>query len=299
MYITILTPTYNRGENLKKLYKSLLKQKDNRFEWLIVDDGSTDGTKKIIDEFLMDSKINIKYLYKKNGGKHTALNLGIKEINTDLIFIVDSDDYLNDNAIQSINEVHEKYKKREDICGYSFLRMVPNNKINGKMLDANEVIDDYINVRIKGDDMDSDKAEVWKTRCLKEYQFPEFDGEKFLGEDVVWLQLALKYKMVFFNKAIYVSEYLNDGLTKNRRINNINSPLGCYNRAKIALKVCQYRNVRGKYLIKAMMQYQIYARFSKYSLKKIYKECNQKILFVLAFLPSQCVYRKWRKKYVN
>ena len=110
MYITILTPTYNRGENLKKLYKSLLKQKDNRFEWLIVDDGSTDGTKKIIDEFLMDSKINIKYLYKKNGGKHTALNLGIKEINTDLIFIVDSDDYLNDNAIQSINEVHEKYR---------------------------------------------------------------------------------------------------------------------------------------------------------------------------------------------
>lgn len=143
--------------------------------------------------------------------------------------------------------------------------MFPNNKINGKMLDANEVIDDYINVRIKGDDMDSDKAEVWKTRCLKEYQFPEFDGEKFLGEDVVWLQLALKYKMVFFNKAIYVSEYLNDGQTKNRRINNINSPLGCYNRAKIALKVCQYRNVRGKYLIKAMMQYQIYARFSKYS----------------------------------
>ncbi len=299
MYTTILTPTYNRGENLKKLYKSLLEQKDNRFEWLIVDDGSTDDTKKIIDEFLMDSKINIKYLYKKNGGKHTALNLGIKEIHTDLIFIVDSDDYLGDDAIQLVNDVHEKYKKREDICGYSFLRMFPNKKINGKILNANEIIDDYINVRIKGNDIDSDKAEIWKTRYLKEYPFPEFDGEKFLGEDVVWLQLALKYKMVFLSKAIYVSEYLSDGLTKNRRINNINSPIGCYNRAKIALNVCKCRKVRGKYLIKAMMQYQIYAKFSKNSLKEIYKECKQKILFILMFLPSQYVYRKWRKKYVN
>ena len=75
MYTTILTPTYNRGENLKKLYKSLLKQKDNNFEWVIVDDGSTDNTKEIIQQFLQEAKINLKYLYKENGGKHTALNL--------------------------------------------------------------------------------------------------------------------------------------------------------------------------------------------------------------------------------
>ena len=299
MYTTILTPTYNRGENLKKLYKSLLKQKDNNFEWVIVDDGSTDNTKEIIQQFLQEAKINLKYLYKENGGKHTALNFAINKIDTDLIFIVDSDDFLTEDAIECINNIHKKYINREDICGYSFLRMFPSKKINGKPIGKNEIIDDYINIRIKRNDMESDKAEVWKTKCLKEYPFPEFENEKFLGEDIVWLQLALKYKMVFCVKAIYISEYLNSGLTKNRRINNIKSPQGCFIRAKILLFVCKKRKIYGKYLVKSMLQYQIYARFAEIDLRKAFKECNQKMLYMLMFLPAKYLYKKWRRKYVN
>lgn len=299
MYITILTPTYNRGENLKRLYKSLLEQKDCSFEWLIVDDGSTDDTQKIINEFLIESKIKLRYLHRENGGKHRALNLGLKYIETDLVFIVDSDDYLTNDAIECIDCMHEKYKSRSDICGYSFLRMFPNKQINGKIIRENEIIDDYVNIRIKGKDMNSDKAEIWKTKCLKEYQFPEFDNEKFLGEDIVWLQLALKYKMLFCNKAIYISEYLDNGLTRNRRKNNINSPQGCFTKAKISLLVCKKRKIFGKYLIKSMLQYQIYARFAKISLKKAFNECNQKILYILMFFPAKYLYERWRKKYVN
>ena len=109
MKVTILTPTFNRKDNLIKLYNSLLEQKNNNFEWVIVDDGSTDGTEMKVKEFIKENKIKIIYYMKENGGKHTALNFGISKIDTDLTFIVDSDDWLKDNAIDEILSIHSKY----------------------------------------------------------------------------------------------------------------------------------------------------------------------------------------------
>ena len=97
--VTILTPTYNRGELLPRLYGSLLQQTQKNFEWLIVDDGSTDGTEKAISSWMMERSLSIRYIRKENGGKHTALNRGIREIETPLTFIVDSDDWLSKDAV--------------------------------------------------------------------------------------------------------------------------------------------------------------------------------------------------------
>lgn len=90
--VTILTPTYNRAYTLPRLYNSLLNQSDMRFVWVIVDDGSTDNTKALVESFKTDN-FPIMYLYKENGGKHTAVNLGVKYIDTKYTFIVDSDDF--------------------------------------------------------------------------------------------------------------------------------------------------------------------------------------------------------------
>ena len=299
MEITIITPTYNRGENLKKLYESLLNQTNKKFKWLIVDDGSTDNTENIINYFIKQEKLHLKYIKKKNAGKHTALNLGIKQIDTELTFIVDSDDWLTEDAVETILNYHNKYKTKDNLCGYSFLRKFSNEQINGKILKKNEIIDDYINIRINGKDTNSDKAEVWKTKCLKEYYFPEFENEKFLGEDVVWIQLALKYKMVFINQAIYISEYLEDGLTNNRRKNNIKSPNGCYYRAKISINICKKRKVNFKYFIKCLLQYQIYGKFAKKNLKQTFKECEFKIWFIILFPISFILYKKWKHDYIK
>ena len=92
MMITILTPTFNREGGLRNLWDSLQKQTVKDFEWLIVDDGSTDGTKNLITQLQEKSDFQIRYIYKSNGGKHTALNVGIQTICSELIFIVDSDD---------------------------------------------------------------------------------------------------------------------------------------------------------------------------------------------------------------
>ena len=102
MRITVLTPTYNRGGSIQKLYTSLDNQSIKDFEWLIVDDGSLDDTAQVVRKVQKSADFRIRYIYKENGGKHTALNEGIKNIESDLTFIVDSDDWLKPNAIETV-----------------------------------------------------------------------------------------------------------------------------------------------------------------------------------------------------
>ena len=109
---------------MEKLYESLKRQSCKDFEWLVVDDGSTDGTDNLIGQLQEKSEFPVRYIYKSNGGKHTALNVGIQTICSELTFIVDSDDIVTDDAIESILKIHKKYREQNNICGYAFLRDV-------------------------------------------------------------------------------------------------------------------------------------------------------------------------------
>lgn len=291
--ITVLTPTYNRKNLLNRLYDSLCNQTDMDFTWVVVDDGSTDGTEKYIRQIIEQNKICIQYLKKQNGGKHTALNYGIQIVASPLIFIVDSDDYLTNDAIATIKNVHEKYRNETDLCGYSFLREKPTGgflSTSGVPYDG--LKESYVECRINRN-IGGDMAEVWNTECLKLFPFPEFPREKFLGEDVVWIQLAKDYKLRFFNKSIYISDYLEDGLTNNRRRNNIHSPQGCIYRAEVFLKS------RACFLakVKAGLQYTIYGKFAGYSIKDILKKSQYNRFVVSLWLPALALYYFWTIRY--
>ena len=290
MKITVLTPTYNRVDDLKKLYKSLINQTNKEFIWFIIDDGSIDNTEQIVADWKKQKKIQINYMKKENGGKHKAINYAIKNIKTELTFIVDSDDYLTNQAIEIIYKYHDKYKNYIRLCGYSFLRMYPDGKINDKEFPEEEMIGSYIDIRINKD-IGGDKAEVWYTQCLREYPFQEFDGEKFLGEDIVWIDMALKYMMVHINIPIYIGDYLQDGLTKNRRLNNIKSPNGCVERAKRLM----YKECNLKTRIKGALQYTIYSKFAN---KKGYiRSIEENTLLVsLFYIPATLLYLKWKRE---
>lgn len=291
MIITILTPTYNRGGVLNELFQSLQKQTTKEFEWLLVDDGSRDNTKNIVEEMKQNVDFPIRYIYKENGGKHTALNVGVKQITSELTFIVDSDDTLVPDAIETILKYHNKYKSKKDICGYAFLKEYSDGKINGKLFEPDEKIGTYIDCRINADDTQADKAEVFYTECLKEFPFPEFKNEKFLGEDLVWIRMAMKYQMVHINKAIYVAEYLGDGLTRNRRKNNIMSPHGCVARAKEFLRP----ELKLRYRIKGAIQYVVYGKFANE--KDIIANAPDRVLVLCVYIPSLLVYHRWSKSY--
>ena len=291
MMITVLTPTFNREGVLRSLWDSLQKQTVKDFEWLVVDDGSTDGTKNLITQLQEKSDFPIRYIYKNNGGKHTALNVGIQTICSELTFIVDSDDCVTDDAVESILKIHKKYRSQNSICGYAFLRAFPDGKVNGKKFDVDEKIGSYIDVRVNGDDTGADKAEVFKTHCLKEFPFPEYPNEKFLGEDLVWLRMARKYEMVHINKAIYVGNYLEDGLTNNRRKHNIASPVGCMHRAEEFME----SDLKTRYRIKGGLQYIVYGRFAGVKVVDLIRKSRHKILATVCIPGGLLLYTRWNK----
>ena len=291
MMITVLTPTFNRGGRLQSLWNSLQKQTVKDFEWLVVDDGSTDGTKNLITQLQEKSDFPIRYIYKNNGGKHTALNVGIQTICSELTFIVDSDDCVTDDAVESILKIHKKYRSQNNICGYAFLRAFPDGKVNGKKFDVDEKIGSYIDVRVNGDDTGADKAEVFKTHCLKEFPFPEYPNEKFLGEDLVWVRMARKYEMVHINKAIYVGNYLEDGLTNNRRKHNIASPIGCMHRAEEFME----SDLKTRYRIKGGLQYIVYGRFAGVKVVDLIRKSRHKVLATVCTPGGLFLHSRWSK----
>lgn len=291
MELTILTPAYNREAGVAALWKSLQNQTDHHFEWLIVDDGSTDNTRDLVKKLQPESDFPIRYIYKDNGGKHTALNVGINTIKSDLTFIVDSDDTLTPDAIEVVLRYHNKYKNDKTLCGYSFLRKFPDGSINGKKFSPDELKASYIDARINADDTMADKAEVFRSSCLREYPFPEYKGEKFLGEDIVWIRMARKYQMVHINKAIYIGQYLSDGLTSNRRRNNISSPIGCMNRAKEYLE----SDIKMKYRLKGALQYIVYGKFSGEKVSELIDMSNHKILVTICVPFGIMLYNKWKQ----
>lgn len=279
--LTILTPTYNRAKYLQRCYESLSLQTRWDFEWLIVDDGSTDDTEKVVNECLSDKvkRFDIVYVKKTNGGKHTALNFAMKFVKGEIILILDSDDYLLPFAVDEVIKTWEKYRGDKQICGMSFLR--GKSSTEPLVIFPNEVersnhIDFRINKKLNGD-----CCEVIRTDVMKEFPFPEFAGEKFLGENYLWVKVALKYDTVYVNKIIYISEYLEGGLTKSGRAFRMKNPQGGMKSTQVELnrRICLSRR------IKSAILYSCYGFSAKMRIKDIIISSGHPFLVTL-FLPA-------------
>lgn len=306
--VTILTPTYNRGHLLSRLHDSLLAQDCNDWTWLIVDDGSSDDTGAVVAPWVSADPDRIRYIHKENGGKHTALNVGIAAIMTPMVCIVDSDDTLLSNAVRTIVDYYERYdhlREQEHLCGFSFLRVSANGVVNGGEYPKDNVIASYVDARVNVGDI-GDKAEVFYTDVLRQYPFPELSGERFLPEDAVWIRMAEDYNLVHANRQIYVCDYLEGGLTKSGRAMKIHSPLGMMYRSAVYLNGSFHKN--GKITIKMLMLYQIYRRFAErqYDLhndaafvERGVPACSQGVLGVLLLPVSAIIYRRWASQYDN
>lgn len=215
MKITVFTPTYNRGYLLDKLYKSLIVQTNKDFEWFIVDDGSTDNTRDIVKTFIDDNKIQIRYLYQENGGKHRAINKGLDNVNSELFFIVDSDDILISSAIEIILEKFKTIEGSIEFAGIGFNRGYSEREMIGNTFSSYYI--DCTNLERGKNNILGDKSEIYITEILRKIKFPEIEGENFMSEVVLWNEIARQgYKLRWFNEIIYICNYLEDGLTINR-----------------------------------------------------------------------------------
>ena len=249
--ITVFTPTFNRAYTLKRLFDSLCRQTSFNFEWLIIDDGSTDNTNEICNTFITDN-FAIKYIKQTNGGKHRAINAGVKIANGELFFIVDSDDYLTDNAIQEIEFYWNNRKK--DCLGLCFRK---KDYEKDKVLGDNFPKHDFYASSIKLQfiyKMNIDKAEIFRTDILRNNLFPEIEGEKFCTEAVCWLKMAKgKINLLYcIDEAIYLCKYLEDGLTANYANIMKNNPKGYRIYHKLLLSIPSYY-LHPKLVIKSIL----------------------------------------------
>lgn len=294
MLLTILTPTYNREKLLKECYLSLKNQSLQDFEWLIIDDGSTDDTKKIVYEMKEDDTFPIRYLYKENGGKHTALNLGFKEAKGEFTIILDSDDILTKDAVETISKLWDKYRDNEEISSISFLKAYKNGNIIGDKYPTDDFLSNYIECRINMG-IHGDKSEVYVTEILKQYQFPVFEKEKFLTESVVWTQIGRKYKTVYVNKVIYIAEYLNDGLTKSSRKLRAECCKGSMYSSKDFLK----KDIKLTYRAKNMILYTCFGLFDNKKISWMIRDCGLPKLFIVTLPLAYLLNNYWKYKYIN
>lgn len=272
MKITVFTPTYNRGYIIENLYKSLQRQTFTDFEWLVVDDGSKDNTEELFDVWKKgDNNFNIRYYKKENGGKHRAINYALKIIKSPYVFIVDSDDILTNDAILTINSWIDTIDD-ENIAAVSGLKGYNLNQPIGDIsfFSGNNYID-VSNLERDKLNMNFDMAEVYKTSILKKYPFPEYDGENFITEGIVWDRIAHDgYQIRWFNKIIYICDYLDDGLTKSGRKILIDNPKGY---AQYVNQNIDYKNMNLKQRILSYYDYYLDMK-CKYSLKEIANYLN-------------------------
>lgn len=293
MILTILTTTYNRKNYLQRLFESLCKQTKFDFQWLVIDDGSTDDT-DIWFAQLPKTKFVKEYYKKENGGKHTALNYAHPYIKGELVFIVDSDDWIVENAVEIVSDDWEEFKNDKSICGMTYLRGYDKQTsfLNVKFKKDKEISDNITQILNKN--KNREYANLIRISVLKEFPFPEFKGEKYIGESYLFNLAGYKYKTVYFNKIIYITKYLEDGLTKAGHRLRIACPLG-------GMKICKTRfnsKVSMAVRIKSMWLYICYGKFADLRLKDIVANSGQNAwIMYLNSCFGYALYLYWKKKY--
>lgn len=212
MLISVITPSYNRAYILTQCYESLKCQTDKDFEWIVVDDGSTDNTEQTIAAFKAEEVIKIKYIKQSNGGKHRAHNTGVLVASGELSVCLDSDDALSPNAIARAKETwdNRSYDFAIGILAYrgDFNRHTPicsDLPLNLDVSTMGELRDKY--------GFTGDTVLFFKTDILKNNLFKEFSGEKFLTENNLYTRLDHIGPMILLPEVLYYCEYLPDGLT--------------------------------------------------------------------------------------
>lgn len=215
--ITVVTPTYNRAKTLVNCFESLKKQTSKRFHWLIVDDGSNDNTKDLVTQWINKGEIWIEYIEKENGGKASALNLALEKVQDEYVVCLDSDDVFYSDTIEKAIVELEDTKHDERCCGILALRNNPDGSVMGnrevpKNINKITIVDLLVDWEYS-----TEVICFYKTNIIKKYRFPLFEGETFVSPSWIQYEIARKYYFKPSWSKLCRCEYIEDGLTRNKR----------------------------------------------------------------------------------
>lgn len=290
--LTVITTTYNRAYCLHQVYESLLRQKTELLSWMIIDDGSTDDTKTLVDSWISENKLSIEYYYKKNGGMHTARNLAYELVETELNVIIDSDDWVVDGAIEQIVDFWGENKsdcyagiiaKNITQDGKNISTALPQGVKSSTMTDMNS------RHKVRGD-----VKRIFRSELTKRYPYPEFENEKFYPASYKFRMIDLDYEMLIMDTDVCVVDYNENSMTYDKFAQYKSCCNGFAHYRNEMVKILK----SPKYIIRHMIHYIAECNFAKKS--KIIC-CSAKPFYaLLCYVPGYLYYLyllNTRKKY--
>lgn len=282
LFFTVFTPTYNRADLLHRVYDSLVSQCYKNFEWLIIDDGSTDDTDSVVEEFISKNILNIRYIKKKNEGKVAAINDALMLAKGFIFVTFDSDDWCDSDALQFFHDAWVGLSDADKVnyCGISALKRYTNGKIVGedysRMQKYGESYVDRHEKRIRGD-----KWEALLTDIHKKYKYDIEPGDRYMAPEYAWFSMGMKYKTVFIDRALSTIEYQSGGISMNNVKHRVNS-------ARSALKVYKLFYFNASRLSSRLRAIANANRFAFHSGEKLHLD----IFGILTLLLSYVMYVK-------
>lgn len=282
MQLTVFTPAYNRAVLLGRCFESMKRQTRKDFIWLIIDDGSTDNTRETVAAWMKEPlDFQLRYIYKENGGLHTAYNEAIANIDTELCVCIDSDDFMPDDAVEKILDFWAKHGSQEvaGIVGLDY-------KLDGTRL--GDPLPDQKRVNLidllagKYPIRNLDRTNVVRTALYKKFApMPSFPGEKNFNPHYMHLQISLEYDFLVLNENLRFMEYQPDGMTSNILRQYRNSPRSFAETRKLYLS---FPGTGWKFRFRHAMHYVSSSIFAKNS--HFLKESPAKGLTLAALLPG-------------
>lgn len=243
--LTIFTPAYNRAHTITRTYESLLRQTCKDFEWLVVDDGSTDNTQELVEGWINENKIPIKYVRQENQGMHGAHNTAYRNIETELNTCIDSDDFMPDDAVEKIVMFWDKHRT-ENVAGFVGLDYTIDGELIGDLLPSGKIsLWRYLISGGRGD-----KKLVYRTDVIKQYpDYPIFEGEKYVSLATKYFLIDQDLPLLTINEPLVYVDYQLDGSSYNMYRNYVMNPKGFVFDRKLVLSTRQPLKVKLKYCI--------------------------------------------------
>ena len=245
--LTVFTPTYNRAYILPQCYASMCRQTCRDFIWLVVDDGSTDGTRELVQSWQQaDNGFELRYVYQENQGMHGAHNLAYSVIDTPLNVCIDSDDYMPDDAVETILHFWETCDKDDRVYGVLALDEDKQGNIIGtrfpKGLRRTTSYELYNKYGVTGD-----KKFILRSDLTRDNPYPIFPGEKYVNLATKYSLLERDYQLLLLDEPVCIVEYLQDGSSRNMTRQYFKNPQGFAYSRKLCMQL-PYASFRFRFI---------------------------------------------------
>lgn len=296
---TIVTATYNRRRTLKRTYESVRAQTFKNFEWIIVDDGSTDGTEEDVKTWIAENSFPIRFFYQENGGKPSALNRAFEHAKGTYGVVLDSDDEILPHALETFLKLWESIPKDIEPSLSSVVVNChdQNEQLIGTVFPKSPLYSEPIEVRLKYK-VKGDKFSALKVNIIQQYPFPIYKG-KSAYEDSIWMEIGKKYKEAYFNESLFCVHLEEPSIT--RQANPFKNAFAGFVRERDLLN-SQMRGFKWSpaYYLRCAANYRRCGIMENYSFARCLSEIHpllSKVLVILGEIPARMKYSQDRKKF--